>query len=170
VPSPSGLQWAGHGQHFDAGDRTLLAIRPPLYDSPTTRGLYDATTGVYWASDAYATPVLAGTEFVEELDPAFWAEGFATFQTWNCPWVSPVDAGRFRDECRVVESLAPTVVATAHDPTSAGPHVSTALEMMRALPETSGPPQPGQAVLDEIVSSISPSVRVGTSPGGLLTS
>jgi flavorubredoxin len=155
---PTRWRWVGHGEHFDVGDRTLFAVRPPLYDSPTTRGLFDPTTGVYWASDAYATPVLAGTEFVEELDPAFWAEGFATFQTWNSPWVSMVDTGRFRDECRVVESLTPTVVATAHGPTIAGPHVATALDMMRALPGTSGPPQPDQAVLDGIVASISPSV------------
>src|SRR3954453_18224173 len=41
------------GDSFDVGDRHLTAIVPPTFDSPTTRGLYDATTGVYWAADSF---------------------------------------------------------------------------------------------------------------------
>ncbi|HWC29464.1 MAG TPA: MBL fold metallo-hydrolase, partial [Dehalococcoidia bacterium] len=51
------MRWVSDGESFDAGDRVFAAIRPPLYDSPTTRGLYDSKTGVYWASDCFATPV-----------------------------------------------------------------------------------------------------------------
>ena len=65
--SPLRWRWVGDGESFDAGDRTMLAVRPPLYDSPTTRGLFDTTTGVYWASDCYSTPVSTGTAFVDQL-------------------------------------------------------------------------------------------------------
>jgi flavorubredoxin len=41
------------GDTFSAGDRTLLALRPPIYDSPSTRGLFDPVTGVLWGSDAF---------------------------------------------------------------------------------------------------------------------
>ena len=50
-------RWVMHGESFDVGDRTLQAIRPPVFDSPTTRGLYDPTTKVYWAVDTFATPL-----------------------------------------------------------------------------------------------------------------
>ncbi len=40
---------------LDIGDRTLRAIRPPAYESPTTRALFDPTSGVFWSSDAFAT-------------------------------------------------------------------------------------------------------------------
>ena len=43
-------------------------MRPPIFDSPTTRGLFDPTTGVYWASDSFATPMLAPVRDVDELD------------------------------------------------------------------------------------------------------
>ena len=36
-------RWVMDGESFDVGDRTLQAIRPPVFDSPTTRGLYDPT-------------------------------------------------------------------------------------------------------------------------------
>ena len=53
---------------------------PPVYDSPTTRGLLDTTTGVYWAADAFATPVPGGPgasppDHVNELDPELWWGG-----------------------------------------------------------------------------------------------
>ena len=50
-------RWVMDGESLDVGDRTLHALRPPVFDSPTTRGLYDPTTGVYWAVDTFATPL-----------------------------------------------------------------------------------------------------------------
>ena len=38
---PTRQRWIGDGESFDVGDRTLHAIRPPVFDSPTTRGLFD---------------------------------------------------------------------------------------------------------------------------------
>ena len=58
------------GESWRAGDRTLTAILPPLFDSPVTRGLYDDRTGVYWAADAFATPLPGPMNDVSELDPA----------------------------------------------------------------------------------------------------
>jgi flavorubredoxin len=43
---PPRMYFVNDGESFGAGDRTLAAIRPPYYDSPATRGLWDATTGV----------------------------------------------------------------------------------------------------------------------------
>ena len=53
-------RWINDGESWDAGDRTFRAVRPPLYDSPTTRGLFDETTGVYWAVDSFACPMAGG--------------------------------------------------------------------------------------------------------------
>lgn len=47
-------RWLNPGDTFDAGDRTFVVNVPPVWDSPTTRGLYDSKTGVYWAVDAFA--------------------------------------------------------------------------------------------------------------------
>jgi flavorubredoxin len=151
---PFRWRWIGDGESFDAGDRTLHAIRPPLYDSPTTRGLFDASTGVYWASDCYATPVTAGTAFVGELDPAFWADGFQMFQTWNSPWVSMLDEGKFADACARIEALQPTTIAGTHGPTIETSHVQQAFALMRDVIAKPVPPQPGQPVLDQIIAAM----------------
>jgi flavorubredoxin len=151
---PTRWRWVGDGESFDAGDRTLQMVRPPLYDSPTTRGLLDPTTGVYWAVDSYATPVVSGTAFVDELDPEFWAEGFASFQWWNSPWLDLVDRDRWAAENRRMEALGIRTIATAHGPTIGSSQLEQAFELMRRLQDTPAPPQPGQLVLDEMIASL----------------
>ena len=73
--APTRWRWIGDRDTLDVGDRTLHAIRSPLYYSPTTSGLFDPTTGVHWAPDCYATPVLAGAHTptipATHLDQAF---------------------------------------------------------------------------------------------------
>lgn len=151
---PFRWRWLNDGETLDVGDRTLAAIRPPLYDSPTTRGLFDPTTGVYWAADCYATPVASPTAFVDELDPDEWAAGFAMFQTWNSPWSTMVDPVRFGEACAVIERLGVTTIATCHSPTIGASQVDRAFELLRSVPTTDVLPQPDQLVLDEIVASI----------------
>jgi flavorubredoxin len=151
---PTRWRWVGDGESFDAGDRTFTAIRPPLYDSPTTRGLLDSRTGVYWASDCFATPVERGTAFVEELDPAAWAEGFNTFQHWNSPWVSMVDHDAYDAACNRLEALGISTIAGTHGPTVEASDIATAFDLLRAVPRLASPPQPGQPVLDGIVAAM----------------
>ena len=38
------MRWIEPGGSFDAGDRVLHLFRPPIFDGPTTRGLFDPTT------------------------------------------------------------------------------------------------------------------------------
>ncbi len=42
------------GGSFDAGERVLRRLRPPIFDGPTSRGLLDPSTGAMWIVDAFA--------------------------------------------------------------------------------------------------------------------
>lgn len=53
-------RWLDDGDTLDVGDRELKIVRPPVYDCPTTRGVLDTKSGVYWAVDAFATPIPGG--------------------------------------------------------------------------------------------------------------
>jgi len=151
---PFRWRWVGDGETLDVGDRTLVAVRPPLYDSPTTRGLFDPTTGVYWASDCFATPVERAAATVAELPAEAWAGGFTAFQAWNSPWASLVDRSAWATECDRIERLGITAIATAHGPVIEQSHVAAAFEMLRSIPDADVPPQPGQPLLDQIVASM----------------
>ena len=83
-------------------------MRPPIFDSPTTRGLYDPTTGVYWGSDGFATPMDRPVTSVDELDADFWVQGIHTFDNYISRWLPLVDDARYQATVDRVAELQPT--------------------------------------------------------------
>jgi len=147
-------RWVMHGESFDVGDRTLYALRPPVFDSPTTRGLFDPTTGVYWAVDTLATPLPDPEVGIADLDPEFWDQGVALFALGAVsPWLSMLDADKFGKYVDVVQTLDITTIAACHSPVIEGAFIDRAFEMIRALPTLEPPMLPDQSVLDEIVAA-----------------
>lgn len=157
---PNRWRWLGDGETLDVGDRTLGIIRPPLYDSPTTRGLFDPRTGVYWASDCYAAPVATGTAFAEDLDLEQWAGGMTTFALWNSPWATIVDPAAFARECGRIEDLDLRVIASCHGPAIEASLIQRAHAILRQVPAASAPPQPDQSVLDQIIAAFEADLAV----------
>ncbi len=147
---PTRWRWVGDGESFAAGDRVLHAVRPPVYDAPTTRGLFDPTTGVYWASDGFSTPMLTPVTTVETLEPGFWADGMKMFSQYVAPWLPLTDDAAYQQTVARVEALGVEVIAGCHTPAITGPCVARAMEITRQSRAAVVPPQPDQAVLDEI--------------------
>ncbi|MCZ2110279.1 MAG: MBL fold metallo-hydrolase [Dehalococcoidia bacterium] len=148
------MRWVNNGESFQAGDRTLTAIRPPVYDSPTTRGLYDSKTGVYWASDAFGMPVIGPTDDAGDLDPEFWRDGLFTFASYISPWHELADPAKFAAEVGKIVRLNPSVIATGHGPVSRGSAISRSFEFIKDLPVMEPKPFPPQAALEEIVAAM----------------
>jgi flavorubredoxin len=147
-------RWLNDGEGIDAGDRRLRAVRPPVYDSPATRGFLDERTGVYWAVDAFATPCPGEpVPTVTDLDPGFWADGMAMFcHHALSPWVAIVDRHRFAAEVERVRAMGMTTIATAHSPLITSDAVDDAFSLLCRLPDAAVPSAPDQAVLDSALA------------------
>jgi flavorubredoxin len=147
-------RWIVDGEDLDIGDRTLRALRPPVYDSPTTRGLFDPTTGVYWAVDSFATPLPDPQLGIADLDPEFWDHGLMLFAMGGVsPWLSLVDEAKYSAYVDQVQHLDITTVACCHSPVIEGPFIDRAFARIRELPSLDPPVLPDQSVLDEIVAA-----------------
>lgn len=147
-------QWVMDGESLDVGDRTLVAMRPPVYDSPTTRGLFDPTTGVYWAVDSFATPLPDPALGVGDLEAEFWEFGMTLFSYGAVsPWLSLVDPKKYADYVGRIQSLEIKTIAGCHTPVVEGPLIEKAFAHARALPSIDPPPLPDQSVLDQIVAA-----------------
>lgn len=151
VVPPQRLRFVADGESLDVGDRVLQAVRPPAYDSPTTRGLFDPVTGVYWASDAFGTPVPAPTGFADELDPDLLEAGFTTMQHWLSPWLADLDRDRFAAAVDRVQRLGVRAIASCHGPAMGAASVDRAFELMRTVQDRAPMPMPGQEVLDAVL-------------------
>jgi flavorubredoxin len=149
-------RWVMDGESLDIGDRTLQAMRPPVYDSPTTRGIYDPKTKVYWAVDTFATPLPDPHMGIADLDPEFWRELMWVFALGAVsPWITmldPVKYGRYVDG---IQGLDITTIAACHTPVIEGPFIEQAFARIRELPTLDAPVLPDQSILDQIIAATS---------------
>jgi flavorubredoxin len=151
---PSRQRWVGDGESLDVGDRVLQAVRPPIFDSPTTRGLYDPTTGTYWSSDSFSTPMTEPVRSVADLDGNFWLEGMTMFDNYVSPWLSLVDDTRFQATVDRVEALRPTTIVGCHTPVISATRVAKALAHTRRSPGAEFTPEPDQTTLELIQATL----------------
>jgi flavorubredoxin len=147
-------RWIVTEESLDVGDRTLHAVRPPVYDSPTTRGLFDDKTGVYWSVDTFATPLPDPKAEIADLDPEFWQFGMTLFAFGAVsPWLAMLDSAKFDKYLDRVQGLDLKTVAGCHTPLIEGDYISKAFDIVRTFPSTEPPPLPDQSVLDQIIAA-----------------
>jgi flavorubredoxin len=89
-------RFLNEGNRIDIGDRNLFALRPPVFDNPTTRGIFDERTGVFWSVDAFASPVPTPVEWADQLSEDDYVQGqllgariLAPWHAWTKPSSTP---------------------------------------------------------------------------------
>ena len=149
-------RWVNDGESFDAGNHRLVAVRPPNYDSPSTRGLLDQRTGIYWAVDSFATPCPGGpVPTVADLDPEFWRDGMAMFvHNAVSAWLGLVDPQRYAANVDRIRALGMTTIAAAHSPLITQASIDQAFTLARELPLIPAPPIPDQTTLTAILCGV----------------
>lgn len=147
-------RWVNEGESWRAGDRTLTALIPPLFDSPVTRGLYDDRTGVYWAVDSFATPLPGFMDDIAQHDPGAWQGGLEMFNCWNSPWFKMLDQDKYEQHVDRVQRLEIDVIAACHTPLIRKPQIDQAFNMIRRLPSVTPPAQPSQLDLEALMHAL----------------
>ena len=148
------MRWINDGESFDAGDRTFGAVRPPLYDNPNTRGLFDSKTGVYWSSDAFGTAVESPVDSVAELDIEFFRAGSIELSSYIAPWHAITDQAKFSATVNRVASLPITQIVSGHGPVIRGEFIEESFRLMHSMPTAEPVSLPGQAELEEMVAGM----------------
>jgi flavorubredoxin len=135
------------GDVLQAGGRDLCVLRPPAYDSPATLGLVDPTTGLYWSSVCFGTPVPHEVDEVSILDRDVWEEGFSTYHRRLAPWIADVEPSRWRAAVSRVAVHGPRTIASARGPLICRGEVGRALDLLTdlaGLPEPAPSPARGR--------------------------
>lgn len=147
------MRWLNPGESFVAGDRRLHLVLPPIFDGPTTRGLYDESTAVLWAVDAFASMTPAGVRNVEDVPRELFDETFPMLNSLVSPWHQWLEPSRYHRHCDDIESLGLLAVASAHGPVLTGDAITDGFTRIRAMAGAPIIAPPGQPMLDEILSS-----------------
>jgi flavorubredoxin len=146
------MRWLDVGESLDLGDRTLSAVRPPMFDSPATRGFYDSSTQVLWAADSFGAMVQGDVHEADDVPTDLWDESFAVMNSWNTPWMEWLDRDRFAAHVQATATLPLAAIASAHGPVLRGSKIETAFARTLDLAAQPALPLPGSELLDAIVS------------------
>lgn len=146
------VRFLNDGESLTLGDRTLTAIRPPFYDSPATRGLYDSRTELYYGVDSFGAPVPHLCESVDDVPADAYEHGFNWFNRVNHPWYAVADPARIRAEVERIRSLSPRTIVSYHGPAAQG-RTDQLCDMIARIPSLERLVLPGQAELEAMLAA-----------------
>lgn len=148
------MRWVNAGEHFSTGDRMLVALQPPTYDAPSTRGLFDTKSRVFWSSDSFGALVPHHVEHASDLPLEGFQMGLAGFNRLMAPWVAVADPRKFADSVQAVRTLDASCIASAHGPAIGAHDLEPVFAVMERLPSMPPMPIPGQEQLEEILEAM----------------
>jgi flavorubredoxin len=104
------------GDTLDIGDRKVTAIRPPLYDSSATRGLWDPKTAVYFGADCFGAVLEDVPQFTDELPAQVFEDGYFWMNRANHVWFEHVTQSAIDEAADRIVKLQPKLVVSGHGP------------------------------------------------------
>ncbi|WIX76674.1 MBL fold metallo-hydrolase [Amycolatopsis carbonis] len=147
------------GQSVDVGDRRLTALRPPLFDSPSTVGCYDERTQAYFSSDCFGAPMpsaeLATCSDIGDTPSSDVRAAQLLWATVDSPWVHIVDRVGYLDTLTPLQTLDPAMLLSTHLPPALR-RTPEYLEMLAVAPESEPFIGPDQAALEQMLAGFEP--------------
>lgn len=142
------------GQAVSVGDRTLTAIKPPIYDNPVTAGFIDDRTGILFSSDCLGALLPEVPENAGDLDTDVLQAGQIRWATIDSPWVHGVDRDVFGRALAELRSIAPTLVCSSHLPPAPGAMLDLFVDSLAAAPDAERFVGPDQAALEAMMAGM----------------
>lgn len=150
------MRWVSEGGSMKLPDRVLEFLRPPLFDSPTTRAVFDAKSGVMWGADAFFVGVPGEVYEAGDVPTDLFDLTFAMLNQGHTPWLPFVDPVRYETLLSETASLAVTAWLSAHAPVLRGDQITDVFERTRQLAgEPSQVPDTDPNILGGFIESLS---------------
>lgn len=104
------------GQALDAGDRELLAIRPPVYDAPETMAAFDTRRGTLFSSDCFGAVMERPAESAAAIAPDELHDGLTLWATIDAPWLAQTGRAQLAAASRKLRDMRPSLILGSHLP------------------------------------------------------
>ena len=141
------------GESIDVGDRTLTAVKPPLWDSPPSLGYYDDKSGALFSCDAFGAVIPEKVQDSTDLPETELAQAMTTFAGMLSPWIHMLDQGKFAQHLDVVRQMAPKMILSGHLPPARG-RTEQFLKSLAAAPSSEPFVGPNQAALEAMMAQM----------------
>jgi hypothetical protein len=144
------------GQSIVVGDRTLTAVRPPVFDNPITTGFVDRSTGSLFSSDCFGALLGGIPESAADIPSGELRDGQVRWTTIDSSWVHDVDRDVFRATLESFRAIAPERVFSSHLPPAPGAMLDALVDALALTPMADRFVGPDQAMLDAMLHGVAP--------------
>jgi glyoxylase-like metal-dependent hydrolase (beta-lactamase superfamily II) len=145
------VYWLNSGDSISAGDRKLTAVRPPLFDNPTTIGIYDDKSEAFFSADCFGAIIPSPVQTADDITDEDLANGMISWASADSPWAHTVDPGTFSTTLDGIRTIAPKWIFSAHLPPARG-KTEQFLELLARVPSSTPFVAPGQTALEQMLS------------------
>jgi flavorubredoxin len=147
------VYWLNSGDSIRVGDRKLTAVRPPLFDNPTTIGIYDDKSEAFFSADCLGAIIPSPARSADDVTERDLAQGMISWASGDNPWVHMVDPGIFRQALDRIRKIAPKMIFSAHLPPARG-KTEKFLELLAKVPASTPFVAPNQTALEQMLAQM----------------
>jgi glyoxylase-like metal-dependent hydrolase (beta-lactamase superfamily II) len=147
------VYWLNPGDSISAGDRKLIAVRPPLFDNPTTICAYDDTSGALFAADFFGAIIPSPAEDADDVGEENLSQGMIGWAAMDNPWIHMVDPNEFKKLLDRIRKINPKAIFSAHLPPSRG-RTEKFLEWIGMVPSSTPAIAPNQEALEQMIAQM----------------
>ena len=148
------VHWLNSGDSIRVGDRKLTAVRPPLFDNPTTIGIYDNKSGAFFSADCFGAIIPSPAQNLDDVPEGDLVQGAISWASADSPWVHRVEPGVFSQALDGIRQMAPKIILSAHLPPARG-KTEQLLELLARIPTSTPFVTPNQTALEQILAQTS---------------
>jgi flavorubredoxin len=148
------VYWLNPGDSIDVGDRKLTAVRPPMFDNPTTIGIHDGKSEVYFSADCFGAIIPSPAQNTDDVAEADLVQGMSGWASLDSPWIHMVKQSEFGLALDKIRRLAPKMIFSAHLPPAIG-KTDQFLELLATIPSSTPATAPNQTALEQILAQMS---------------
>ncbi len=144
------VYWLNPGDSISVGDRELTAVRPPMFDNPTTIAVYDNKSEALFSADFFGAIIPSPVQNAGDISDVDLAQGMINWGSADSPWVHMVEPGRFDQALDRIRQMAPKMIFSAHLPPARG-MTERFLDLLKTLPASIPFVTPDQAALEQLL-------------------
>jgi flavorubredoxin len=145
------VYWLNPGDSISVGDRKLTAVRPPLFDNPTTIGIYDDKSEAFFSADCFGAIISSPAQNADEVTDGDLAQRMISWASGDNPWVHMVEPGVFRQSLDRIRQFTPKMILSAHLPPAEG-KAEQFLDLFAKVPTSTPFVAPNQTALEQILA------------------
>jgi flavorubredoxin len=145
------VYWLNPGDSISVGDRELTAVRPPLFDNPTTIGLYDNNAKAFFSADCFGAIIPKPVQNADDVTEMDLTQGMMSWASADSPWVHMAELSKFSQALDRIRQIAPKMIFSAHLPPARG-KTEHLLELLAKVPTSTPFVTPDQTALEQILT------------------